>query len=279
MADTVIDKNVTVSESEEPPEPNIKVAAAAVTAKPGEVTPKAPRLPPPPAKNPATFRQKVWLVLLLILVTALTLWLAKIAVTRVDGFIQRVNRIQWQAPANITLKPGPSNFWYDPDRHELVHIGVIDDKKKLDLINLLSTDPEGPVSADVKSYWSAVDHLAFVSNDEIEGLVINLIFLGGLAGVLGVQLRSLVNYIGHACYLDNLDIVIWWPYYALRPFIGLLLGMTVVVIIHAGFLAAGSGAPTGTLWWASVAFLAGFGEQEFTQRLRQLAKTLFGEKS
>jgi len=206
------------------------------------------------------------------------MWLAKRAVTRVEGFIQRVNRVQWQAPTNITLKPGPPNFWYDPDRQQLVHIGVVDDKKKLDLINLLSTDPKGPVSADTKSYWSAVDHLAFVSNDEIEGLIVSLIFLGGLAGVLGVQLRSLVNYVGHACYLNNLDVVIWWPYYALRPFIGLLLGMTVVVIIHAGFLAAGSGAPTGTLWWASVAFLAGFGEQEFTQRLRQLAKTLFGEK-
>jgi hypothetical protein len=226
--------------------------------------------------NPATLKQKVELFAALGLMTLLVLWLAKSAVSHVDEFLQRVNRVHWQAPSGLTLKPGPPTFWYDAAKSQLVYVGVIDQKQKLELVGLFSPSVDQPPSAEMKSYWAAIDELAFVSNGQLGGLLISLLALGGLAGTLGVQLRSLVNFVGHACYTNSLDLVVWWPYYAVRPFTGLLLGMVVVVIVHAGFLVAGSGAPSGTLWWASIAFLAGFGEQEFTQRLRDLSKTLFG---
>lgn len=245
----------------------------------GAVTPAPLKLPPPPPANPATSRQKVVLFLALVLMTLLMLWLAKWAVAQVDGLSQKVNRVQWQAPAGFTLKPGPPTFWYDSAQSQLVHIGAIDQKTKLELLSLVSTPADQQPSDEIKGYWAAINQLAFTSNDQLGGLRIGILILGGLAGMLGVQLRSLVNFVGHACYTNNLDLVIWWPYYALRPFIGFVLGVIIVVIVQAGFFVAGQGEASGTLWWAGIAFLAGFGEQEFTQRLRMLTKTLFGEEA
>ena len=254
--------------------------------------------------HPATTRQKVWTALALILTTILFVWIAKSAVTKVDGYIQKENRVTWQAPAGFTLKPGPPTFWYDAGKSELVHIGVIEPKVKLELIGLVPLPAEqsppvetkspaatSPPAAEVqsspspvksfpyvemKSYWAALDQLAFLSNQQMGGMLISLLLLGGVAGVLGAQLRSLGSFIGHACYTNRLDMVIWWPYFLLRPFTGFLLGIVVVIVVQAGLLAAGSGTPSSTMWWASIAFLAGFGDTEFTERLRQLTKTLFG---
>jgi hypothetical protein len=93
------------------------------------------------------------------------------------------------------------------------------------------------------------------------------------------HLRSLTAFVGNACFKNTLNLVIWWPYYVLRPFTGFILGIVVVVIVQGGFLAVGSTAPNGTLWWVAVPILAGFGDDEFTQKLRQLTKTLFGTTS
>jgi hypothetical protein len=229
-----------------------------------------------PPIHPATTWQKVWVLILLILITLFLVWLAKGAVSTLDGYIQRQNEVSWQAPANLTMKPGPPTFWYDAGKNRLVHVGVIDEKKKLELLNLVTVTSEQPATDEMKSYWAAIDQLAFSSNQNLAGLLIGLLFLGGLAGALGAQLRSLVSFVGHACYTGQLDLVVWWPYFALRPFTGFLLGTVIVIVVQAGLFAAG-GAPSGTLWWASIAFLAGFGDTEFTQRLRQLTRTLFGE--
>lgn len=229
-----------------------------------------------PAVHPTSGKQKLLLFLLLAVLSALVLWQARNAVSRVDSFIQRETRVYWPAPADFTLSSGPPTFWYDSAHSQLVCSGVVDQKQKLELVGLGTAAKEETRNAELKSYSGAIDQLAFASNQQMAGLLLSLLVLGGLAGVLGVQLRSLVNFVGKACYQNNLDLVIWWPYYAIRPLIGLLVGIVVVVIVHAGFFVAGNGAPSGTLWWAGIAFLAGFGEQEFTSRLRQLTKTLFG---
>ena len=82
---------------------------------------------------------------------------------------------------------------------------------------------------------------------------------------------------GIACYSGDLDLVVWWPYYVIRPVTGFILGVILVSVVHGGYFTLGAGSPVSTLAWAGIAFLAGFGEQEFTQRLRQLTKTIFGE--
>ena len=264
------------------PGPATVVAPPGDAGAPGKAAASDPpaagvRPPPKPPKNPATSGQKVMMFAVLVLITFAMLVFARAAVRDVDEFQQRTNSVRWDAPQGMTLKPGPPSFWYDAANKRLNYVGVIDQQRKLELVGLLTTDTDKPVAAEQKSYWAAIDELAYASNHGLGGLVISLLLLGGLAGALGVQLRSLVNFVGNACYTESLDLVIWWPYYFVRPLTGLVLGIVVVVVVNAGFLGAGSVAPGGTLWWAGVAFLAGYGEQEFTLRLRQLTKTLFGE--
>jgi hypothetical protein len=230
-----------------------------------------------PAIHLATTNQKVFLFVLLAILTLIVVCVGQTAISRVEEYLQRENRVDWVAPPDIGIKPGPVSFWYDPATRQLVHIGVIDQKRKLELIELFPSEAVQAAGQHAKSYLAAIDKLAFLSNEHLSGLLVALLFLGGMSGVLGVQLRSLVNFVGHACYTNSLDLVTWWPYYAVRPFIGFVLGVVVVVIIHAGFFVANGAAPSGTLWWGGIAFLSGFGEQEFTQKLRQLTKTLFGE--
>jgi hypothetical protein len=55
-----------------------------------------------------------------------------------------------------------------------------------------------------------------------------------------------------------------------------MLGVVVVLIVKSGILTI-PGDAASSLWWVSLAFLAGFGEDEFRQRLRVVSKTLFGE--
>jgi hypothetical protein len=49
-------------------------------------------------------------------------------------------------------------------------------------------------------------------------------------------------------------------------------------MVKAELIAFGSKTPAGSLWRAAIAFLAGFGEREFTERLRLLTRTLFGQE-
>lgn len=231
-----------------------------------------------PTPHPATTKQKFLLFIVLVAITLIVILSGQRAVSLVDENLTREYRVDWIVPPDVSVKPGPVSFWYDSTKRQLVHIGVVDQKRKLELLELISSDSQDLAKQHRNMYWAAIDKLAFSSNEGLSGLLVSLLFLGGISGVLGVQLRSLVNFVGNACYTNSLDLVIWWPYYFVRPFIGFILGVIVVVIISAGFFVASGAAPSGTLWWASIAFLSGFGEQEFTQKLRQLTKTLFGEK-
>lgn len=228
----------------------------------------------PPA-NPATQRQKIVGAILLLTMTFLVLLMAWNAVSRLNDTFTRETRVDWHAPDGATLKSGPTAFWYDENKGQLVYQGVLDDKHKFELLNLLVSDKSDPALS--KGYWTAIDKLAYQSNSIGDRLLINLLFLGGLAGMLGVQLRSLINFVGNACYSKNLDLILWWPYYVIRPFTGFILGAILVTVVQGGYFTLGSGPPVTSLAWGGIAFLAGFGEQEFSQRLRQLTKTIFGE--
>ena len=90
-------------------------------------------------------------------------------------------------------------------------------------------------------------------------------------------MSNYINFVGVACYTENLDLLRWWPYYVLRPLTGFILGVILIAVVQGGYFTLGAASPISSLAWGGIAFLAGFGEQEFTQRLRQLTKTIFGE--
>ena len=203
------------------------------------------------------------------------------ALVRYDKKLQTEFTVTWNAPPNLSLKSGPSSFWYDKQTKELHYRGLIDDKLKEELISLtnVNQDSEPQLQKAVRDYSEAIDKLAYQSNEAAERLIAYLLFLGGLSGMLGTQLRSMTNFVGIACFKNQLDVSRWWPWYAIRPMVGFLLGVILVLIIEAGLFSIGETKPIGTNWWLAVAFLAGFGATDFTDRLRLLSKTLFGNSS
>jgi hypothetical protein len=215
------------------------------------------------------------LSLIIVLIALLCLW--KTSITRVDNYFHRENRVSWTMPEIGGLKPGPAVFRYDGEQKELAYLGSIDSKTKSELIELLPLEMRDKSTGTQASYWAAIDKLALDSNRGLTGLLISLLCLGGLSGAIGSHLRSITAFVGNACFKQQLDVEVWWPYYAMRPFTGFILGIVVVVVVQAGIIELASGSPSGTLWWVAVAILSGYGDDEFTQKLRLLSKTLFGD--
>jgi hypothetical protein len=127
------------------------------------------------------------------------------------------------------------------------------------------------------AYYEAIDSLAFVASSRQAAMIGILLLLGGLGGALGAILRSLVDFVGHACYTRQLDLVRWWPLYFTRPIVGWILGFVLVVMFKAKFLPPGETQVTDdSFWWLGTAVLGGFSTVDVTQRLRLGAKALFG---
>ena len=131
----------------------------------------------------------------------------------------------------------------------------------------------------VRSYYDAINELAYISNAMLETSLMYLLLLAGLGGSLGVQIRSISNFIGVACIKNQLDIKRWWPWYALRPLLGFLLGVLIVILVKARLFLMNESAPESNLWWLGLSVLVGFGASDFTERLRLLSHTLFGKSS
>lgn len=224
----------------------------------------------------ATFGQMLILALLLLTATVILTIYWFSFVGRLEEELDTPVEAPWEVPAGVVLDPGPPAFRYNPDAKKLVYRGIIDQRVKDELAGLIHA--EGALRTDLRfsSYYRAIDDLAYRSRETLKGSVTSLLMLGGLSGVLGVMLRSLVGFVGVVCYKRQPIDVRYWPWYLLRPFIGFILGVVMVLVIEARLITVSEASPTGTMWWAAVAFLAGFGANEFSERLRLLSQALFG---
>jgi hypothetical protein len=135
---------------------------ATTTSAPASTTSDGPHTNHLPA-HPATQFQKTLCAVLLIATTVVLLLITQVAVSRLNDTFTRETGVDWRAPDGVTLKSGPAAFWYDSDKGKLVYQGVIDDKRKFELINLLVSDKSNPTVG--KSYWAAIDKLTYQSND------------------------------------------------------------------------------------------------------------------
>jgi hypothetical protein len=131
-----------------------------------------------------------------------------------------------------------------------------------------------------RAYSEAIDNLAYLANARQGAVIGLLLLLGGLGGALGAVLRSLVDFVGHASYTQQLDMTRWWPLYFTRPLVGAILGFVLVVLFKAQLLTGGNAQPgSDSFWWLGVAVLGGFSTVDVTLRLRVAAKALFGESA
>jgi hypothetical protein len=86
----------------------------------------------------------------------------------------------------------------------------------------------------------------------------------------------MLSFVNMICYRRSLDLELWWPYYVLRPPVGFLIGFTVVLLVKAELLFKGEVATaSGSLWWAGIAFVAGFASSEFTEYLITMSRKFF----
>jgi hypothetical protein len=277
-----IDAQLEGAPIEDGPAPNENNAADVVIVT--EPTPETPPGPteqtPPCAETPATQKQKIVLAVLLVLFSVLVTWAWFCVLNRVENILHKEYTISWEAPANLQLRPGPAGLFYDREAKKMSHRGPIDSKLKTELAALpvvVENDAENATA--IQSYNDAISNLAYKSGAELDNVLMLLLVFGGLSAVLGNQLRTDGNFVNVIVKANKLDVNLWWPWYAIPPFISFVLGVVIVLMIKAELIQLGDKVPTGSLWWAAIAFLAGFGASDFTDRLRLLTQTLFGKGS
>jgi hypothetical protein len=125
--------------------------------------------------------------------------------------ISREVRVSYKGAAP---KPGPAAFFYDQDHQQLVYRGMIDDPKKMALLNLIDTEWASDKEK-LHLYNEAIDALSYRSNEKVgsRDLVFQLVV--GLSGIIGVTVKSIIDFIGNFCYKKEFDLKTWWPWYVL----------------------------------------------------------------
>lgn len=229
---------------------------------------------------PATGKEKALLAFFLAVTTVLFLCFGEWALKRYDACLTQEVVVQWQAQQGVMLQPGPTSFQMDKKKAALLHRGQINDGLKKELLTLISVDgiPAEQRQQMTDSYSLAIDTLAYLSNANSYLALFFLMVLAGIGGIIGVQIRSISNFIGVTCFKNELDLKRWWPWYVLRPLLGFLFGILVVVLVKAKlFLSAETQVEQGNLWWLGLSVLTGFGASDFSERLRLLTQTLFGK--
>ncbi|MBU9224074.1 hypothetical protein [Burkholderia multivorans] len=240
------------------------------------------------SSHPTTQLHKTILVVLHLLLTAVMMTLAYFTIQKFNEATFVETSTSWELPTGTHLKDGPAGFHYDPDHRTLTYRGPLNTQQQLQLRDLLEFDtaasgaaasatPPSAVNATIHSYHAAIDRLAFQTGAAQVEQVQLLLLLGFMGGTLGAILRSLVDFVGHACYTGKLDLRHWWPLYATRPIVGAILGFVLVALLKARLLTSiDTQQGNESFWWLGVAVLGGFSTVDVTQRLRLAAKALFG---
>ncbi|MGD0279886.1 MAG: hypothetical protein ABSC11_11330 [Smithella sp.] len=168
------------------------------------------------------------------------------------------------------LKLYPNWFFYDSKYDSLYLSKVINRDEKEQLLNLI---PENaPFFAD---YKSAIDELAYKASQQQGKFSASfLLILCGIMATIGVQTRTMWNFIGRVCYKNGVDMNIWWPWYVLRPLIGFIVGIIISIIWDLDLLNLGNNKEKLNCV-LFVGFLAGFAIQDVIEFLRRIAKKIF----
>ncbi len=225
------------------------------------------------------WQQTIGLASALVVTTIAVLGVWFYAVRGFDNASQVEITIPWSRPPELRLQPGPAHFLYDEDTKQLRHLGLIDDGLKTQLIALPGKIADGnqALQQAADSYVQAINQLAYKSEMTASKLFVFSLLLGGLSGLLGVQLRSVTNFVGVRCFSpDKWNFSRWWPWYVMRPVAGFLLGVVLILVVEGGLFTTGEVTSAKLSWRLGVAFLAGFGATDFTDKLRLVAQTLFG---
>lgn len=217
--------------------------------------------------NQQKIRAAVSLFWFSILITVLFLILF---VTKLDK--HPVFEQTWSNNENIVLKYSKAPIWFKYENNKLYTDLPITDDMKVKLYSLASdTIPKNT------SYFKEINNLTFNSRQGTPK-TIYIIIACGLLAVLGVNIRSMWDFVGNASYKNELNISRWWPWYFLRPLIGFMAGIGFYFLFNGGVLELnGIGVSKSKLYiLLGVSSLIGFGLNDFIERLRLISKAMFG---
>lgn len=184
---------------------------------------------------------------------------------------QIVEEVSWSNERNYTLRSGPAWFGYDEQAKRLRIKGVIDDSIKVTLLKLYHPDSIG-----FAAYQRAIDALAFKTQTSTsKPSYLLILLLGGLAAMIGVQIRTIYHFLDHACYKKDFNAVIWWPWYVVRPWVGFLLGSTLILLAEVNLFNVAN-AQSSQIFWIGFSILAGFSTPDVIRRLGKASEAIFG---
>ncbi len=204
--------------------------------------------------------------------TACLIWVFYEVFTSIEK-VNKIVTVSWNNPNSIKVSPGPSWFLYDGKNKLLNSSKLMTDEDKISLLNLVkdSEDSTG-------SYKNAVSELAFRSNKEIETSYLLFLVLTAICGAIGVQLRTITNFIGVTCFKNEFNYDVWWPWYFVRPFTGFLIGPLVFTLFDGKIMSLTGKFDHSNASIMAVSVLAGFGSEDVVNTLRTLSKRVFGYK-
>ena len=131
--------------------------------------------------------------------------------------------------------------------------------------------------------WSgdlAIPRFIFRVSDEFSGSELFQSFMMAAAGGgLGGVIYSILAFHRHVSIRQDFGSVYAWGFF-LSPFVAMVLGAVVFSLIQGGLLVFATGAPAETsladMGYFGLGFLAGFGWNSVTEKLRELINQLFG---
>lgn len=178
----------------------------------------------------------------------------------------------WKNIENISLAYSKAPIWFKHEDSILYSDIVITDAMRIELYELASDTLPRNIS-----YFKQVNTLAFNSRQGTPKSIY-VIFACGLLAVLGVNIRSMWDFVGNASYKNTLNISRWWPWYFLRPLIGFMAGIGFYFLFNGGVLELnGVGVSKSKLYLLlGISALIGFGLNDFIERLRLISKAMFG---
>lgn len=177
----------------------------------------------------------------------------------------------WKNADSTIIKSGPNWFLYDCNKDSIKSLKIINDIDKIQLLNLTESKEKK-----CNSYFSAIDQLTFKSNSENNGNYYLALILTAICGAIGVQLRTINNFIGVSCFKKDFKFDIWWPWYLLRPILGGLIGPILYILIDGNLYNNLAVKNHSQALIIGITVLAGFGSEDFLELLRKLSKRLFG---
>jgi len=183
--------------------------------------------------------------------------------------------VQWINQGKVELSSYPSWFLYDKKSNSIRTRAVIDEKMKAEIEKIY---PWKSDSTNYVGFRQAIEQLAFKSAEMKGSYYWLLLLLSGLAAVVGVLIREILDMIRHYSYEKDLDFTIWWPWYLLRPFVGFVIGIMIILFSGTDLLIS-SGNNNSEIYMIAISIIAGISVEDVMFKIRKVSQVLFGNSN